>query len=209
MRPFAPTLLALLTVFAAPGCTPAPPQPEPTGTGAMGADRPAERAPRTSREARDPRPTTPAPAASDATGAAFGTATPATVPARFVGTWAADEGDCDDPAAESRLEIGAGHLAFHESRGPVLRVDATGAHLVVLVALAGEGETRGARHAFALTPDGSRLADLATGFARRRCDATRPSERDGPGAPFPSSRSAAPSSTGGAAARASGDSGGE
>lgn len=130
------------------------------------------------------------------------------MPARYVGPWAANERDCADPAAESRLQIGPRELRFHESHGAVLRVEETGAQLNVALRIAGEGGVRDARHVFTLSADGNTLVDVHTGFARRRCDASPyrspdPTSPQSSSSSSPSSSSPASTSQTGATSRAS------
>lgn len=108
-----------------------------------------------------PRPPTPAdPPPPDA----------AAVPTRFQGRYAVDASACTTSGDESRLEIGADHIAFHEGSGPVRSVSADGNMLTLVAELASEGETRDAAYQFGLSEDGGSLHDLANGRARRRCD---------------------------------------
>lgn len=191
------SLLALLSLLAVSGCSPQPPPPVgPPGNSTPGVGRSAVRPGREPRHGRDGRPEVAAPD------------TPAqarletTMPARYVGPWAANERDCADPAAESRLQIGPRELRFHESHGAVLRVEQTGAHLTVALRITGEGEARDARYVLTLSPEGNTLVDVDTGFARRRCGASR-SPVDGAASPQSSSSSPASMSSTGATSHAS------
>jgi hypothetical protein len=173
-----PCLIAfcLVTAAAAAGCA-----PEPTSEPAVAADaadggRPAVRPSREPRDARDARPAQGpgTPAVASPPSAIPGAAATATVPGAFQGLWAADAQDCADAGAESRLDISAKVLRFHESLGNVLAADVDGGRLSVALRIAGEGEVRDVRHVYALSEDGGRLTDLSTGFDRRRCTAASP-----------------------------------
>lgn len=176
-----PSLIAfcLVTAAASAGCA-----PEPTSEPAAAADaadapdagRPAVRPSRERRDARDARSAQgpDAPAVASRTAAMPGAAATATVPAAVRGLWAANAQDCADAGAASRLDIGAEALRFHESRGSVIAADLDGPRLTLALRIAGEGEVRDARYAYALSEDGGRLTDLSTGFERRRCGAAVP-----------------------------------
>lgn len=170
------TFLCLLAATAGTGCA-----PEPTPAPAAAADtsessRPAVRPSREPREARDARsvqmPGTSAVVSSPSP--APGTSSSAIVPTAFRGLWAATAQDCTDAGSESRLEIGPDVLRFHESRGRVLTAEVDGPRLSVALRIAGEGELRDARHAYALSANGDRLTDVSTGFARMRCGMSSP-----------------------------------
>ena len=94
---------------------------------------------------------------------------PKAVPAAFRGLWAATPDDCAKPA-ETRLEVGADHLTFYESRGPVAAVEATGPDEIrIALSLSGEGETRQATYRYRLIQDGAALFDVRSGLTRYRC----------------------------------------
>lgn len=96
---------------------------------------------------------------------------PKAVPAAFRGLWAATEADCAKPT-ETRLEVGADHLTFYESRGPVAAVEATGPDEIrIAVQLTGEGETREATYRYRLIQNGAALFDVRNGLTRYRCPA--------------------------------------
>lgn len=94
---------------------------------------------------------------------------PRAVPVAFRGVWAATEADCAKPA-ETRLEVGADHLTFYESRGPVASVEATGPDEIrIAIQLAGEGETNQATYRYRLIQNGAVLFDVRSGLTRYRC----------------------------------------
>lgn len=118
------------------------------------------------RDAPEPPPaSTGAPPAADAPAAGA-----ASIPARFHGSYATDVLACERPGDPSRLAITAGALAFHESRGEVLRTAQEPAGLAVVAAFTGEGEAWEATYRLALSPDGRVLTDLDGGLERVRCD---------------------------------------
>lgn len=90
-----------------------------------------------------------------------------TVPARFHGPYAAS-GRCGVVGDESRLDITADAVHFHESHGRVQRAKGTGNVVEVQLQLSGEGEVRDASYAFRLE-DGGRLVDTRNAITRVRC----------------------------------------
>ena len=119
------------------------------------------------------KPSTPPPAPAKSASAISGTEVtdPTAVPAAFQGLWAATEDDCAKPA-ETRLEVGADHLTFYESRGPVASVEATGPDEIrIAVQLSGEGEARQATYRYRLIQNGAALFDVRSGLTRYRCPA--------------------------------------
>ena len=94
----------------------------------------------------------------------------ASIPARFRGSYATDVLACERPGDPSQLEITAGTLAFHESRGEVLQVAEDAGALAVVAAFTGEGEAWEATFRLALSPEGRVLTDLDGGLERVRCD---------------------------------------
>ena len=93
----------------------------------------------------------------------------ATIPARFHGTWAADAAACAAAGDPSRLAVAADTLHFHESSGPLKRIEVNGDDLSVTVTLTGEGETRDASYRFTLSDGDTVLTDRDAGLVRRRC----------------------------------------
>jgi hypothetical protein len=119
------------------------------------------------------KPSTPPPAPAKSASAIAGTEVtdPRTVPAGFQGLWAATEDDCAKPT-ETRLVVGADHLTFYESRGPVASVEATGPDEIrIAVQLSGEGEARQATYRYRLIQNGAALFDVRSGLTRYRCPA--------------------------------------
>ena len=117
------------------------------------------------------KPQTPPASAEKTAGSISGTEVvdPKAVPAAFRGLWAASEADCAKPA-ETRLEVGANHLTFYESRGPVASVEATGPDEIrVAIQLTGEGETNQATYRYRLIQNGAALFDVRSGLTRYRC----------------------------------------
>ncbi|MBX3726716.1 MAG: hypothetical protein KF823_12460 [Xanthomonadales bacterium] len=93
------------------------------------------------------------------------------VPARFLGTWAADADLCGQEPYESMLEITPDSIAFYASGGPIRSVEAHSVEEVTLVAeLHGESdETWAESMTLRLSQAGNRLAiDDREGF-RHRC----------------------------------------
>ena len=94
------------------------------------------------------------------------------VPAQFQGEWNTQLLDCGGFRNDSRLEIGADRVAFHESSGPILAVVPRGEQEIALIAeLSGEGETWLSFKHFRLSGDRAQLVDITDGseFARQRC----------------------------------------
>lgn len=94
---------------------------------------------------------------------------PATVPAPFQGTFAADAAACDAPGDPSQLTIGSETITFHESTGPITAVETVGDDVTLTARLTGEGETRDATYRFGLSEDGNTLTDLDGAMTRVRC----------------------------------------
>lgn len=92
----------------------------------------------------------------------------ATIPARFHGVYSRD-GECGDTRTDSRLVIQADTVAFHESRGRVLRAHGDGDSLNLVLSLAGEGQTRDAAYAFRREAGGEQLVDTENRMTRVRC----------------------------------------
>ena len=91
------------------------------------------------------------------------------VPVRFQGRYAADGAACDAAGHESRLQIDAGRIAFHESSGVVTSVAGGGDEVTIQANVTGEGETREASWTFRLDAEGDTLTDVAAGMSRQRC----------------------------------------
>lgn len=93
---------------------------------------------------------------------------PRQMPASFQGLWAAMESEC--AAGETRLEIAARRLTFHESSGEVALVEETGTDEIrVTVPLRGEGSESQRTFRYRLIEDGQALFDVRNGLTRRRC----------------------------------------
>jgi hypothetical protein len=93
------------------------------------------------------------------------------VPAAFQGVWAATAADCDEPA-ETRLEITADRLRFHESSGAVASVEAKGSdEILVIIPLSGEGGASRRTFRYRLLDGGAGLFDVRNGLERARCPA--------------------------------------
>lgn len=98
------------------------------------------------------------------------------VPEAFRGQWAADQKACGQAGAESRLELAADRVRFHESSGEVLAAT-HGARdpkqLDLVLRSSGEGSTRLAWRRLRLAPDGTTLTDVTEsakgGLVRVRC----------------------------------------
>lgn len=91
------------------------------------------------------------------------------VPPRFQGTYALDGNACAQPGDESHLVVSADRIQFHESGGPIEQVHVERDTVHITAQLTGEGETRQATYAFALSSDGSQLRDVDHGMVRVRC----------------------------------------
>lgn len=91
------------------------------------------------------------------------------VPPRFQGTYALDGNACTQPGDESRLVLSADRIQFHESGGPIEQVHVERDTVRISAQLTGEGETREATYAFALSADGRQLRDVDHGMVRVRC----------------------------------------
>lgn len=93
------------------------------------------------------------------------------VPARFLGTWAADAGLCGQEPYESMLEITPDSIAFYASGGPIRSVEVRSAEEVtVLTELHGEGdETWTESLTLRLSLAGRRLAIADREGFRQRC----------------------------------------
>lgn len=104
----------------------------------------------------------PAPAVPDAPAAG-----PA-IPPAFVGRYAASAAACAEAIDDSRLEVAADTLRFHESSGEVAAVDATGDELRVSLRMRGEGEAWTRDYRFRREADGA-LLDTDGGLRRVRC----------------------------------------
>lgn len=98
----------------------------------------------------------------------------ATLPAGFVGRWAADSAACAVTGHESRLVVSPEELAFHESIGRIRSVVATGDRVADVTAdFEGEGETWSRDMRLSLSADDLTLTiQYPDGDAssRRRCD---------------------------------------
>lgn len=122
-------------------------------------------------DAQKPQTPPPAPAKSATAISGTGVTDPSAVPVAFQGLWAATEEDCAKPA-ETRLDVGAEHLTFYESRGPVASVESTGPDEIrIAVQLSGEGEARQATYRYRLIQNGAALFDVRSGLTRYRCPA--------------------------------------
>lgn len=111
--------------------------------------------------------------AAGTTPAASEPATPAqttdAVPTRFQGRYATDATACNAAGHESRLQIDAERIAFHESSGAVTAVSGNADEITIEARVTGEGETRQASWTFRLGADGNTLTDVAAGMIRVRC----------------------------------------
>lgn len=82
------------------------------------------------------------------------------VPTQFVGHWAGSPDACDSDADDLVLRVGASHISYWESEGPIRAVVSRGQNEFALIAeLTGEGETWLATARFTLSADGQRLVD--------------------------------------------------
>lgn len=95
------------------------------------------------------------------------------VPVAFRGEWNTRLADCGSARNDSRLRIHARRLRFHESEGPVTRVEVPQpSDIVVTVRLTGEGQQRLSTRRLRLSADGQRLQDVSEGtpgLVRLRC----------------------------------------
>ena len=82
-----------------------------------------------------------------------------TVPARFIGHWAGSQSSCDSVADDLRLHIGPHHIAYWESKGPILAVVVRGREIALISELSGEGHTWLATAKFVISAHGERLLD--------------------------------------------------
>jgi hypothetical protein len=96
-------------------------------------------------------------------------ATSAVIPERFLGTWASGLGQCGQSADDMHMVLRASDVEFHESGGPVTRVEVDDDLLRFTAELSGEGETWLADLALRLSEDGQELTDTAVGLSRVRC----------------------------------------
>lgn len=97
------------------------------------------------------------------------------VPAAFRGEWNARLADCGTARNDSRLRINPRRMRFHESEGPVTRLEQPQpSDLLVTVRLSGEGQQRLSTRRLRLSADGERLQDVTDGkggLVRMRCPA--------------------------------------
>lgn len=98
---------------------------------------------------------------------------PATIPARYRGSWNLDRAGCG-LGSEGQLVVAARRVTFYESGGPVMRAAEQDGVLTLMVALTGEGETESRTLTWQLADDGTRLVDRTTGAERYRCPGTSP-----------------------------------
>lgn len=95
------------------------------------------------------------------------------VPPAFRGEWNARLADCGSARNDSRLRVNARRLRFHESEGPVTRVEVPQpSDIVVTVRLSGEGQQHLSTRRLRLSDDGNRLQDVTggkPGLVRLRC----------------------------------------
>lgn len=108
------------------------------------------------------------------------------IPPAFRGEWNARLADCGSGRNDSRLRITARRLRFHESEGPVTRVELPQpSDIVVTVRLAGEGQEHLSTRRLRLSSDGSRLQDVSEGtpgLVRLRCPAAAAAAQVAPAA---------------------------
>lgn len=80
------------------------------------------------------------------------------MPEDFRGRWDFAVEDCDDPASEMQLEIGAEEVSYYESSAEVTAIERTGPHtLAVEHRFTGEGEQWDETLGYELSEDGERL----------------------------------------------------
>ncbi|MCA1748673.1 MAG: hypothetical protein ABR601_00420 [Parasphingopyxis sp.] len=80
------------------------------------------------------------------------------MPEEFRGRWDFAIEDCDDPASEMRLEIGADEVQFYESSADLTAIERTGeTSLTVDHHFTGEGEEWNETLGYELSEDGERL----------------------------------------------------
>ena len=102
----------------------------------------------------------------------------ARIPARFQGVWDYVEGTCA-PESDLRLEISAEQITFYEAVGSVLSAKAeSGSHVVVVLAIEGEGETSEEELLLTLSEEGDELTPqfyfdgkASEPLIRKRCPA--------------------------------------
>lgn len=94
------------------------------------------------------------------------------IPQPFQGEWNADLEQCGAQVSETRLEISANQLQFHESDGPIQDITSDGDRkLTGTVELSGEGETWQTELELQLSEDQRALTQImdGTSFVRYRC----------------------------------------
>ncbi|GGA78775.1 hypothetical protein GCM10011521_16230 [Arenimonas soli] len=103
------------------------------------------------------------------------------VPDRFVAHWAGSPDACGSKADDLALRIGAKHIEYWESQGPIRASVTRGNEIALIAELHGEGEAWLATASFTLSDDGLQLVDRTTipgrEVVRHRCPgtaATRP-----------------------------------
>ncbi|MBX2865106.1 MAG: hypothetical protein KTR27_16260 [Leptolyngbyaceae cyanobacterium MAG.088] len=99
---------------------------------------------------------------------------PFAIPSQFHGEWNSNLEHCGTAWGDSRLQIDANYIEFHESSGPVVEIVAQGDHdLTVTIELSGEGDTWLDERHFKLSSDLQALESIfdpsESGFVRYRC----------------------------------------
>ena len=85
------------------------------------------------------------------------------VPARFIGEWAASPQSCGSGTDDLALRIASKSIRYWESEGPIKAVVVRGStEIAMITELSGEGETRLATATFKLSQDGRKLVDSTT-----------------------------------------------
>jgi len=85
------------------------------------------------------------------------------VPARFIGDWAASPQSCDSGTDDLTLRIASNRIRYWESEGPIKAVVVRGnAEIALITELSGEGETWLATATFKLSKDGRKLVEVST-----------------------------------------------
>lgn len=81
------------------------------------------------------------------------------MPEEFRGRWDFAAEDCDDPASEMQLEIGADRVSYYESSAEITAIErTTPGTLAVEHRFTGEGEQWNETLGYALSEDGERLS---------------------------------------------------
>jgi hypothetical protein len=101
----------------------------------------------------------------------------ATVPDRFLGSWAGSPDSCGSDADDMILRIAPRRISYWESEGPIRAVVTRGdAEIALISELSGEGETWLSTANFKLSQDGRQLIDDTSvpgqQFVRYKCSDT-------------------------------------